>query len=70
MSETKGDLRGELSRWKGALQDRGLNISRSNTEYLPFNAVDGGDDRSIDGEAIKRVTALIPISWIACNYER
>ena len=54
--ESRGELEAKLERWRMALEERGMKISRSKTEYM-CNSVGGDDGGSIrlNGEDIKRV---------------
>ena len=58
--KTKSELKRKLARWRRALEDHGLKISRSKTEYLPFNDPEDGDgsEMKMDNEAIKKVESF------------
>ncbi len=56
--KTKAELRIKLSQWKKALEDRGLKISRTKTEYLSFNDFEDGSEMKMDDEIIKKVPAF------------
>ncbi|XP_066986827.1 uncharacterized protein [Macrobrachium rosenbergii] len=55
-SESREDLEMKLERWRQVLEDRGMRISRSKTEYM-CTTNDGGDRGKCSawGESIKRV---------------
>ena len=55
-AERREDLEMKLESWRKALEDRGMRISRSKTEYM-CATTDGEDRESIrlDGEAIRKV---------------
>nr|XP_027231091.1 uncharacterized protein LOC113822749 [Penaeus vannamei] len=55
---TKESLREKLSQWKRALEDRGLKISRTKSEYLSFNDFEEENGVEMDDEIIKRVPAF------------
>jgi len=55
---TKESLRDKLSQWKRALEDRGLKISRTKSEYLSFNDFEEENGVEMDDEIIKRVPAF------------
>ena len=55
-AETKEELEQKLETWKRALEDRGMKISRTKTEYLRFGPhQDEEDELSLNGEIIKKV---------------
>ena len=55
-AESREDLETKLERWRTALEDRGMRISRSKTEYMcTTNEEDGRESIRLDGEEIKRV---------------
>nr|XP_027231092.1 uncharacterized protein LOC113822750 [Penaeus vannamei] len=56
--KTKESLREKLSQWKRALEDRGLKISRTKSEYLSFNDFEEENGVEMDDEIIKRVPAF------------
>ena len=45
-----------LSQWRKALEEHGMKISRTKTEYLPFNA--NGGEMKMDEEVIKQVSSF------------
>ncbi|XP_064111289.1 uncharacterized protein LOC135218769 [Macrobrachium nipponense] len=50
------ELEGRLERWMAALEERGMRISRSNTEYMYSSITeDGGNSIRLGREVIKRV---------------
>nr|XP_027233168.1 uncharacterized protein LOC113824612 [Penaeus vannamei] len=55
---TKESLRDKLSQWKRALENRGLKISRTKSEYLSFNYFEEENGVDMDDEIIKRVPAF------------
>nr|XP_027215958.1 uncharacterized protein LOC113808684 [Penaeus vannamei] len=55
---TNESLRDKLSQWKRALEDRGLEISRTKSEYLSFNEFEEENGVEIDDEIIKWVPAF------------
>ena len=52
-AERREDLEVNLERWRTALEERGLRISRSKTEYMS-TSIDGGSIK-MDGEDLKKV---------------
>ena len=52
-AENREDLEANLERWRAALEERGMRISRSKTEYM-CTSTDEGSIR-MDGEELKRV---------------
>nr|XP_027224790.1 uncharacterized protein LOC113816996 [Penaeus vannamei] len=56
---TEESLRDKLSQWKRALEDRGLKISRTKSEYLSFNDFEEENGVEMDDEVIKRLPAFI-----------
>jgi len=56
VAESKGELNGRLEEWRGALESKGLRISRSKTEYLhcDFSGVNNDEDAqvSLEGQAV------------------
>ena len=55
-AESREDLETKLERWRTALEDRGMRISRSKTEYMcTTNEEDGRESIRLDGEERKRV---------------
>ncbi|XP_035841366.1 uncharacterized protein LOC110919430 [Helianthus annuus] len=60
VADSKQSLNVRLEEWRAALEDRGLRISRSKTEYLycDFSGVDNDEDIqiTIDGQVVPQVT--------------
>ena len=55
-AERREDLEEKLERWRVALEERGMKISRSKTEYMCASSVEeDGNSIILDGEEIKRV---------------
>ena len=55
-AETKEELEQKLEAWRKALEDRGMKISKTKTEYLQLcTHINDGEDMVLDGEIIKKV---------------
>ena len=55
-AETKEELEQKLEAWRKALEDRGMKISRTKTEYLQLSThMNDNEDIVLDGEIIKKV---------------
>lgn len=53
-STRREEVERKLEEWRGAMEDRGLKISRKKTEYLRFSE-DQNSEISLEGERLKRV---------------
>ena len=53
--KTKPELRRQLSRWKTALEEKDVKISRTKAEYLQFNDYEDLDHMKMDEEVNKKV---------------
>ena len=57
MAKSRRELQEKLERWRQTLENRGLKISRSKTEYMTTD-FEGDQEATIqlDGRNVKRVT--------------
>ena len=55
---TREGVEGRLETWRKAIEDRGLKVSRTKTEYMVFNGQDGIDDISLQGVSLEKVTTF------------
>ncbi|KAK3514670.1 hypothetical protein QTP70_021577 [Hemibagrus guttatus] len=54
-SESRGQVKENLERWRFALERRGMKVSRSKTEYMCVNEREGSGTVRLQGEEVKKV---------------
>ncbi|KAK3548082.1 hypothetical protein QTP70_004512 [Hemibagrus guttatus] len=54
-SESREQVEENLERWRFALERRGMKVSRSKTEYMCVNEMEGSETVRLQGEEVKKV---------------
>ena len=68
LATTREEAERKLEMWRRALEDRGLKISRTKTEYLRLNGGDQGEGIKIEQAEVKRIESFKYLgSYVAEN---